>query len=371
MALACSAPSGFLSPQGKPVALSPMLTLAGSQATTGPNTPMFSMLPDPINAKSLSKRFSRTVSGASTQIPDHDLEQGFFLDHDDSSPKLGHAWHECGFVADTQQLETLQSELGLWAQCMVHAEEFFAKEWRRKHGSLPSTDASSRLDPLQSELGLWAQAIISAGEWEYELAKAQQMQDGLAFTMDGKVVDLDGGAAVFSTLSCPALTLDGRTVDLEGGGAAFLLHDRSRAQGNQAKATLKENGRMFRAISFSHAACEAEALIEDEKVCAIDTSGVLHGLLLSSMSAEPSVSTRLKLFHKRKKSRKPSSWAGSSVVLCVQHDGKVVIALRLGHTPESLDRIRCKRSSLLARPQWESESSRLAMAVDAHGAIFL
>jgi len=217
----------------------------------------------------------------------------------------------------------------------------------------------------------WAQAIISADELPCEPPRYQQMIDGLAFTADGKVVNLEGGAAALSTLSRPALTADGRVVDLECDGAAFFVHDRSLSEGSLAKVTMKKEARRFRAMRLAHAACEAKARIEDEKVCAIDSAGILHGLLPSSLPKEPGSSTRLKCFHQKKKSRKPSGPVDRSVVLCVGPDCRVCAVVEPGVTPESRLRIQRKRRSGNDRLELQSESSRLSMAADVHGTVFL
>jgi hypothetical protein len=340
---------GFMSPKGKPVALSPLLTPA-SQASTAPNTPMFEALTDPFCSKALSTRFCRALSGSSTGIPEHD-GQDFFLGRDDDSPTWSHTmYHAFGSTTDVNQPE-IESELGQWAQSMVHAEE--APE--------------ARLYPLRSDLGLWAQAFVGTAEWDYEPVRNNSMQDCLAFTMDGKVVNLDGGAAGFPTFRRPALTADGRAIHLEGNAAAFFAHDRSLAEGNLAKAMKKEEVWRSRAMHVAHAACEAEALIEQEKISAIDATGVLHGLLLST---EPGTAIRLKRFHMKKRSRKSSNKA-DTFVISAGPKGSVCAVLEAGYTPESRHRIQNKRRSFFDRTQLEDESSRLAMVVDIHGIVFL
>lgn len=192
-----------------------------------------------------------------------------------------------------------------WAPGVAHhAEEFFDKEWRAKHGDVVGGKSGN----------------VSVADCSTRVSSPSNdaLRDG------------------------PALTIDGRAVELDGGFAIHFSYDRSMADSEQNKKCLKDGVRLMRAVRRAHAACTAEAQIEDGEVCAIDADGVLQGFLPSPAQAPPDVAARLKKFRAKAMLRRSADRDGT--LACVGPDGRAFMCVKVPTTRERRHQLERKRA---------------------------
>jgi len=389
----------LISPKGKPVALSPLSTpLSG--ISKAPMTPMLSLLPEPFfdampkfsrtrsGDSTPDAKFVRTVSGASTQVPDeseYNVIEEFGWDHVAQSTSAAEV--KC---TGTTSAPSLQSDLGQWAQAVIRAEEWLEYEWIRKqepsrlreflvHNTELRADTvglafRKSKDPWDRDHSLpgprWGTTVAGFDEgdgWVKVGRHFLPLELGGANVLVQKIEPLWDG---------PALTPDGQVVDLEHGAAIFFSHDRSLAGSWLWKAQLKEEAGMIAAARLAHKACEAEALIEADEVCSIDEAGKLRGVMPPAAEGQRSLGLRLKMLHRKRQARKRagSRQSGSEAdpCLCAGLDGKVCLLLAV-ESAEHRERLRIKRAKLM-RPlvvleeDWDQSPT---LVVDVEGVVHM
>lgn len=117
----------------------------------------------------------------------------------------------------------------------------------------------------------------------------------------------------------PALTLDGRVLELDGGVAAYFSHDKESSPSHAAKSVAIDAFHMQQALHVAHEACDAEARITSKEVCSVDEKGIVHGTP-ESPEDKKETARKMKLFHEKKSVRNRS---GSEGQLSVDDIGQV------------------------------------------------
>jgi hypothetical protein len=105
-------------------------------------------------------------------------------------------------------------------------------------------------------------------------------------------------------LDGPALTVDGLVLELDGGSASYFSHDKEGSPSHAAKSAAKADFHMHQALHVAHEACDAEARINAAESCCVDETGVVHGMSVPVSPEEKTASAlRSKLFREKRRTR--------------------------------------------------------------------
>lgn len=373
----------FAIPAGKPVVLSPLATCVG-------------LYDEPFT------KLVRTVSGASTQVPDlleldgcDDLAHspaGNSSTHDDDEEEevLLEAPSRATRQVFCAGLPELRSELGRWAQAVVNAELWLEaalreQETRKKSGpvreylvdtcdlkadtvGLALRRSKSVLDREWEVCGpLWGSTIAGVDHGD---GWVQVNQHFLPIELDDMVVLTPLDEVMRDG---PALTMEGCALDLEGGEAIFFSHDRTLAEGCHAKRQLKRDAQALRASRRACAAREAAARIEAGEVCAVDVAGTVLGALPKCQDVGLCAAARWKLFRQKRQARLGSARGRRLELfrerfpLCAGPDGRFFLLLALGSSAERAERLRLARAVRRSESAEDQGAPCGAWVVDAHG----
>jgi len=177
-------------------------------------------------------------------------------------------------------------------------------------------------------------------------------------------VSKDVGEAM---LDGPSLTADGRVIDLDGGYAVWFSHGPNCVHGNRRKKELKDHVRLQRDVQLAHAACEAEERISAGQASPIDSFGTLHSVVPIPTHDVADLPSRLKKFRQKRIQRRSPDLLAKPYLLCVNPDGKVVLNLMF----QSNDEKRCRRLKKIAawRQSQVPEVSENIIVLDAYGVV--
>mmetsp|Transcript_38319 Transcript_38319/g.81200 ORF Transcript_38319/g.81200 Transcript_38319/m.81200 type:complete len:432 (-) Transcript_38319:288-1583(-) len=403
-------------PKGQPVALSPLLrsstctSTSTAASTLLPPAPQLSLLPlsafdDHLPAFKRSTsgsstpvqcRFQRTFSGCSTNLPEDSADHHASFLHDSSfdgkaaqHQKLGASYTPTEVVCPN-----LMSELARWAEAVVMAEEWMESELEIGCSGSKSNDfRGERHEYFVDNSGLCADTIglalrnsknpwdrdheIPGPKWGSYIAGYDE-GDGWVRVGEHYLPEELLGATVLLQRSealkdGPALTIDGRVLELSNGGIMHFSCD----QGAQQREAAKAHFRMMRSLRFAHAACEAEAAVDNDDCCALDAAGVLHCGFVpppTSLGRSPAALIRL---HRRQQQKKRLQHENhrhhecfeEGEVLCVGGDGRVLVVLAV-ENEEHRNRLNWKRQRLWEESQQPSPRGEV-LAEDQDGTAYL
>lgn len=296
-----------------------------------------------------------------------------------------------------QEEGALQSELGKWAEQVVQQEDW-TQEFMRSCCSasknliaaeyvVDNSELQAKTDGLgyrsyksiddHSRAGApWGTSVVGTDEgdgWvrvgEYYLpmvmngARVLIRQEALCFKEDALpqlgIDDIDpmwDGAA---------LTIEGRVLDLDGGRAVFFAFDKVSSLSFEASEQAKQAARRRRVSRQTQLIKEAAARILADDIFSIDEDGLLHGMPpLMLVDVEDKVA-RLKLHHRKRwlQLTKAEKASKDSLILCATIDGQVFIYLNVDSDTKPV------RQWMAHQKTNRCKSNRCTMAMDANGTI--
>lgn len=144
---------------------------------------------------------------------------------------------------------------------------------------------------------------------------------------------------MMTVMDGPALTLDGRVLELDGGFASYFSHDKESSPSHAAKSAAIMDFHMHQALHVAHEACDAEARIAAAESCCVDTDGILHGDMPVAPDDKKASAQKMKLFHEKRCARNRQSVQGERK-LSVDSTGQVHL-LDGGAVPKGADECQC------------------------------
>lgn len=331
-------------------------------------------------------------------------------------------------IVETEErlgMPSLHSELGRWAQSLVTS-----KEWREFEESLDSPCAIAS-PVLNSGLGRWAQIMVENGVETFlvDNAHLQLGLSGIAYRKSKRVDDhawdvqgpawgdevegvdqgdgwlrvgelylpmvLEGMCVLTANpdsvvtesedeeqpeaqVDGPALTPNGSVVDLDGGKAIFFSTHPLLAASHSCKQVMINAAKAAKEARLFEQVCQADADVESEAVCSIDTDGVVRGAPISHgrrgawcvdkngvvrgvlcKDAAAATAERIKKFHSKGNHRKDRQ---NAQVLSIDSEGKAFVFLYLADRVERLREKRSKARRTTAAPA-------TVMSIDLNGVL--
>jgi len=278
----------------------------------------------------------------------------------------------------------LQSELGLRMQRLVKAEEWYQKAMNVQEEFLVASsilqDETTSLAYRRSKCTEDRELDIGGPRWGTTIVGVDD-KDGwvkvenlyLPMTLAGTRVLTPCSdtshrrvANAEPMLDGPALTEDGRVLDLDGGAAIFFGCDPTLASGHTHKTVMinaiKDVKNVQRALDASRAAAEVDL----EEICSIDAAGVLHGEeslspAFAATEAATAAAARLKLFSQKCKSRRSGDGDGT---VGIDPNGKAFLFLYLPDGASKAKKRRFKEQAAAA-----ATASHTVMSADIDGMI--
>jgi hypothetical protein len=323
-----------------------------SQASTAPSTPFTHSLPSPLVFPSFHlARQATPEEPGDWQLEDKGTQSSeISTEGADAEESLEEAMVDTDDLLKAPRkvkcvgMPPLVSELGQWAQRLVLAEQWLEEKQAREFvvQAFPDLEAarpwglayrrSKRLDDRDNvtQGPAWGTSI-----WGVDLG------DGwLKVPTENRYLPMSlGGVPVVKLASIsechveaswdgPALTPDGRVLDLDGGVAIFFSHHKDMSFGRSMSHSLKDDVKFNMATKVAHAACEGEMSLESGQACSVDAAGTVRGALPASGASCYSRAVVLKKLHRRQQ-QKRRMFAEPPGVLCVDASNKVCIQLSL------------------------------------------
>lgn len=334
-----------------------------SQASTAPSTPFRFHLPDPLDYS-----FSRSISAQSRDaLPEMVLE------------------------AICVSMQPLKSELGLWAQKQVEAEYWLRRHMPQEETFLVDNSElragtsglayrkSKRVDDRVADAQgpMWGCTVEGVDQGDGWLRVGDQylpmaLEGMCVLTPNPKIlsVESDGDTEAEACEDGPAFTADGRVIDLDGGRAVFFSCERETSSSQSCKAVMIKAARASSGARLAQVAAEANAALEAEETCSIDLAGVVRGG--AALDAAPPLFTtadRQKLFRRKWMARQgaqrgKTASSSKQAALCVDTNGKVFVFM---HFADPAKRRSEKRAQ--AQQVWAKDHSVGVVIVDMNGIV--
>jgi hypothetical protein len=362
------APEAFLqkSPRGKPwTCFSP-----SSQVSTAPSTPCHDMLPDvavPEMSLTSDHRMCRFVSNGS--IPEEDEEEDLTpcLPEPQLHSQLG-KWAQ-RHVEETPYcfgMPRLESELGQWAQRLVDAQYWYSGQKQN-----PECETSYLVDSssfhgvtrglayrrskqvgdrcLEIEGPMWGTTVTGADEGDGWLKVGDfylptELEGIPVVTPAFATFEQEDFSVVEAVMDGPALTEDGRVVDLDGGAAMFFASDPKLSYGFSRKQVMMKATKDVKKARASLEMLLAGREVDNEAICSLDAEGVLRGeesyswsSAFATKEAANAAKERSKLFQQKRRLRQQGEGSGfenDAPVLGIDPSGYVFIHLDLTSSKE-------------------------------------
>lgn len=276
-----------------------------SQASTAPSTPFCSGLPSPLV---LPASFDLARQATPEESLDLELEDQGTQSSDISTEEAGAEDSLEEAMVDTDNMSKVKcvgmpplvSELGRWAQRLVQAEQWLEEKQAREFviEAFPDLEAARPwgLAYRRSKCLEDRDKVVQGPAWGTSVWGVDHGDGWLKVPAENRYLPMSLGGVPVVTLASisegrveaswdgPALTPDGRVLDLDGGVAIFFSHHKDMSIGRSMSDSLKEEAKLSAAAKVAHAACEAEMSLESGKACSVDTTGTVRGAMAPTSS---------------------------------------------------------------------------------------